>query len=316
MTNGIGTIASLATIAGGMIGGKAGGLIQSVGGGALAGLMLGAKFGAIGGPWGAAIGAAAGFAMSVLGGLFGSPKRKRDKNEKMPQLTKGFADALAQLKALRDDRNAILSNPSGAISRADELRAAIASGFGLQFESTKYSKIARQQIAAKLVEADALVKQIKEFAEMSRAANERQRRMLPEFAGGVYMSPSFQAFRRRNGMLAGQWTGRDTIPAMLAAREMVLNPSQQNAIIRNAGFDVFKTANIPGYAGGMAMPASLPAMAPTIQLGDTYINVMVEQDADGLWHATAQSTAGQKVITSVVSKAFANDEINTKRRGG
>lgn len=308
LTNGIGTIASLGMMAGGAIGGKAGNLISSVSGGALTGLMLGLKFGSIGGPFGAAIGAAAGFAMSILGGLFSSPKRKRDKNEKMPQLQQGFLDALKQLRMLRDDKNAILSNPSGAMAKADELRAAIASGFGIQFESTKYSKIAQQQIAQKLVEADQLVKQIKEFAEMGRAASERDRRMLPEFAGGVYMSPAFQAFRRRNGLLGGVFTGRDTLPSLLAPGEMVLNPRQMQAVRANAGFDVFKTAGIPGYASG-GVVQSQPMGAGTL-----YMTIVVEQDAAGLWHATAQSDAGQKVIAKVVETKYANDELKMKRR--
>lgn len=308
LTNGIGTIASLGMMAGGAIGGKFGGLISSVSGGALTGLMLGAKLGMIGGPVGAAIGAAAGFAMSILGGLFSSPKRKRDKNEKMPLLTQGFADALKQLRMLRDDKNAILSNPSGAMAKADELRAAIASGFGIQFESKKYSKIAQQQIAQKLAEADILVKQIKEFAEMGRAAGERDRRMLPEFANGVYMSPAFQAFRRRNGMLGGTFTGRDTLPSLLAPGEMVLNPRQMQAVRANAGFDVFKTAGIPGYAnGGMAQSQPMSA-------GSLNVTIVVEQDAAGLWHATAQSDAGQKVIAKVVETKYANDELKMKRR--
>lgn len=308
LTNGIGTIASLGMMAGGAIGGKFGGLISSVSGGALTGLMLGAKLGMVGGPVGAAIGAAAGFAMSILGGLFSSPKRKRDKNEKMPLLTQGFADALKQLRMLRDDKNAILSNPSGAMAKADELRAAIASGFGIQFESKKYSKIAQQQIAQKLAEADILVKQIKEFAEMGRAAGERDRRMLPEFANGVYMSPAFQAFRRRNGMLGGTFTGRDTLPSLLAPGEMVLNPRQMQAVRANAGFDVFKTAGIPGYAnGGMAQSQPMSA-------GSLNVTIVVEQDAAGLWHATAQSDAGQKVIAKVVETKYANDELKMKRR--
>lgn len=308
LTNGIGTIASLGVMAGGMIGGRAGNLISSVGGGALTGLMLGAKLGMIGGPWGAAIGAAAGFAMSVIGGLFSSPKRSRDKKEKMPQLTQGFADALKQLRMLRDDKNAILTNPSGAMAKADELRAAIASGFGIQFESKKYSKIAQQQIAQKLAEADILVKQIKEFAEMGRAAGERDRRMLPEFANGVYMSPAFQSFRRRNGMLGGSFTGRDSLPSLLAPGEMVLNPRQMNAVRANAGFDVFKTAGIPGYAGGGV------AQSQTMSAGNLNVTIVVEQDAAGLWHATAQSDAGQKVIAKVVETKYANDELKMKRR--
>lgn len=121
-------------------------------------------------------------------------------------------------------------------------------------------------------------------------------------------SPAFQAFRRQNGMIAGAWTGRDVIPAMLARGEMVDNPMQQQYIRSNAGRDVFRGAGIPGYADGGVVSGSGGGF------GNINVTVLVEQDASGMWHATAQSDAGQRVIAKVVEKKYSNDELKLVRR--
>jgi len=317
--NNVGTynaIGGVANIVGGLIGGRVGGFISGAG----SGLAMGASIGTmimpgIGTAIGAVVGAIGGGLLSLIGG---DPKRKRDKNEKLPQLTQGFTDSLAQLRQLIQDVRTLRVSPDSALARATELRASIASGFGIQWESKKYRNLAQQQITQRLAEADALIAELRNVADVSRAAGERERRLLPEFAGGVYMSPAFMAFRRRNGMMAGAWTGRDEIPAMIAKREMVLNPFQQSDIKRRAGFDVFAGANIPGYAGGVAMPSSFsptPAQAFRSEPMNLNVTVVVEQDAAGIWYATAQSDAGQKVIANVVERKYSNDEIKLKRRG-
>src|SRR5207237_647998 len=117
-----------------------------------------------------------------------------------------------------------------------------------------------------LAEADGIIKQIRDAADMAGAAGERQRRILPEFASGVFISPEF---RRRNGFLGGTFTGRDTLPSMLAPGEMVLNPSQISRVISAAGFDAFKHAGIPGYAAGtfVAPSFTIPVMNPLAMNG-------------------------------------------------
>ena len=199
--------------------------------------------------------------------------------------------------------------------KAQEIRSQIASGFGIQFESGHYKKESQKQIAAKLTEADALIEELRKVADVSRAAMERDRRLLPEFASGVYMSPSFMQFRRRNGMLPGQFNGRDSIPAMLAPGEAVLNPRQIGAINRNAGFDVMATAGIPGYAGG-GIATSGGASPINVTMGNIYLTVTLEQDSTGAWHANASSDTGVKVITDIVEKQYANDSLKLRRRGG
>lgn len=303
-------IGSVGVIAGGLIGGRVGGVIQNIAGGALTGLMLGAKIGMIGSPLGAAIGAGAGLLLSLFGGLFGDPKRKRDKNEKLPALQRGFVDAMQQLRDLLRDVRSLQVDPDQAIAKAVEIRQQIASGFGLQFESKKYSRQAQQLISAKLAEADALIAEIRAAAEVSRAAAERSRRILPEFAGGIFISRQFAtAFRRWNGLLPGVWTGRDSMPAMLAPGEMVLNPMQQARVRAAAGGDVFAAAGIPGYASGGVVQSTVSPMHLTLVFEHTI-------DADGLVRTSLKNSpevARQLQIT--IEDLAANDRLRQRRRG-
>lgn len=303
-------IGSIGVLAGNAIGGRLGGLISNVAGGALTGLMLGTKIGAIGGPIGAAIGAGAGLLLSLFGGLFGDPKRKRDKNEKLPALQRGFVDAMQQLRDLLRDVRSLQVDPDQAIAKAVELRQQIASGFGLQFESKKYSRQAQQLISAKLAEADALIAEIRAAAEVSRAAAERSRRILPEFAGGIFISRQFAtAFRRWNGLLPGVWTGRDSMPAMLAPGEMVLNPMQQARVRAAAGGDVFAAAGIPGYASGGVVQSNDSPMNLTLVFEHSI-------DADGLVRTSLKNSpevARQLQIT--IEDLAANDRLRQRRRG-
>lgn len=252
-----------ANIVGGLIGGRVGSFISSAG----TGLGIGAQIGSmiapgIGTVVGAVIGAVGGGLLSLLGG---DPKRKIDKKENMPKLSQGFADALKALRDLAADKNALYNDPSGVLAKANEIKASIASGFGIQFQSGHYRKIAKQQIDAKLIEADVIIKQIQGMGDEAKQALETDRRLETSFAKGVYMSPSFLRqfgqFKRRNGMLGGNFNGIDTLPSMLAQGEMVLNPYQINAVRRNAGFDVFQGAGIPNYAGGTYVQP--PSFAPS-----------------------------------------------------
>jgi phage-related protein len=259
-------IGALATLAGSIIGGRVGGIMSMAG----TGMSIGAMFG----PWGAAIGAGVG---ALVGLFMGDPKKKVDKKENMPKLQKGFTDAMQQLRDLMNDRNALFGDPEGAVAKAMEIRGAIASGFGIEFQSKKYKKEAANLIAAKLGEADQLIKQIKEMADMARAANSVNTRLEAEFATGVFADRAFirqhANFKRRNGLLAGGWTGRDTLPSILASGEMVLNPKQIDRVKSNAGFDAFRGAGIPNYAAGTfvgptsAAPAgNAPAQPVTVQI--------------------------------------------------
>jgi hypothetical protein len=104
------------------------------------------------------------------------------------------------------------------------------------------------------------------MADIARTARSVDSRLEAEFAGGVYADSAFirahSDFRRRNGLLPGAFTGRDTLPSMLAPGEMVLNPRQIARVKFNAGFDAFKGAGIPNYATGGFIGGAAPAAAP------------------------------------------------------
>lgn len=317
---------SIAQIAGGLIGGRWGNTLSMAG--------TGAQIGAMFGPWGALIGAGAGALLGFFG--YNDPKRKQDKKENLPKLQQGFTEALQQLRDLSANKNAILSDPGGAIAKATELRSQIAGGFGIQFLSKKYRKQAQSQIASKVTEADSIIAGIKEFAKKAYSAKELEGRIVGEFAGGVYMDSAFAAqygdFKRRNGMMPGAFTGRDTLPSMIATGEMVLNPRQIANVIHAVGEDPFPYAGIPnypskpkpikGYADGNYFGTGAPSFsggsssARPSSDGDKpiYLTVNLFKDDQGNWKQEAESDGGRKVIANIVEKKFANGELKFQKR--
>ena len=299
-----GAIGTGAALLGGLIGGRAGGAISGAG----SGLALGASIGSIVPGVGTAIGAAVGAIAGGLFGLFGGDKkRKADKTENIPALQKGFADALAQMREIVEQTksinlgNVLSFNEAEITAKVAELRSQIAGGFGVQFQSKKYKKVAQQQISQKLAEFDQMNSELQTYLAAARTkrdqalmAQEIDSRLRPNFASGVYMDTAFARqfteYKRRNGMLAGAFTGRDTLPSMLAPGEMVLNPMQIAAVISAAGFDPFKFAKIPNYAEGTYVApqtttpaqssfAAAPQTAPVVNLGG--ISILIEQSKDG-----------------------------------
>ena len=320
----IGGLAGIATVAGGLLGGKVGGLISNVGSGALLGLQFG-------GPVGAAIGAAGGFLMSIFGGLFGSKKRKADKKENLPALQKVFTDALAQLRELAADKNNILRNPQSILDKANEIRTQIAAGGGVVFQSKKYKKIAQQQIAQKLTEADALIAEINKTAKIGFSAKDLEGRIIPEFASGNYftgrddqLSEMMKLVDMRRGYIAGGQIGVDRHLGYFADGEAIINQQHQANINRAAGFDVLAEAGIPnypskpkqikGYAEGnfFGTTSNTPSAArPANQ--EVLVTVNLYQDKQGNWKAEAESEDGQKTIAKIVEKKFEFGEIKLKK---
>lgn len=296
IAGGIGDIGSLV---GGLIGGRAGSILSSIG--------SFASFGASFGPIGAGIGAAVGLIVGLFGG---DPKRKKDKRENIPNLQKGFSEAFKQLNEILADIRSLRIDPDEAIKRASDVRAEIASGFGIKFESKKYRRIAQQQITSKLGEADTIITQIKSSAEIARGAADRSKRILPEFAGGTYFADYF----RPNGLLPGMFDGKDNILAMISRGEMVLNPNQQSRVRAAAGHDVFATAGIPNYPKSSTSPklaiggiagsglALSTSASPTVvvQPNFTFIGEgMSFTDEAKLW---VQSDDGTRTLVQLIKK--------------
>ncbi len=264
-----------------------------------------------------AFGGLIGIGISLISKLFGNIGRRR-REEKIRN--QGMIDAFEQLKkfdTIIGDVKGLRLDPASGLAQGTALGEQVRSVY-LQMANSLKDKKTRNIALADVSRIDAIITQkmaeLRAAADVAGAAGERQRRMLPEFANGVYMSPAFMAFRRYNGMLGGQWTGRDTIPAMLAHGEMVLNPNQQRRVIAAAGADVFKPAGIPGYAGGGVQTSS----STQVMMGpEQPINIMVsiEQDAQGMFQVAAQSDTGRKVLVNVVNDGFSNGAIKTGKRG-
>lgn len=299
----------------GGIGGAAAGL-------GIAGLAAPGALGAMLGTGALATAALSVFALAaapllILGAFFLSRNARRRKEEKIRN--QGMLDAFEELKkfdTIIGDVKGLRMDPASGIAQGTALGEQVRAKY-LEMANSLKDKKTRNHALADVSRIDAIITQkmaeLRAAGDIANAAGDRQRRMLPEFAGGVYMSPQFMAFRRYNGMLAGQWTGRDVIPAMLARGEMVLNPNQQRRVIAAAGADVFKPAGIPGYAGGVAVSESSQVMmAP-----DQPINIMVsiEQDPHGMFQVAAQSDTGRKILVNVVNDGFSNNQIKTGKRG-
>jgi hypothetical protein len=202
--NNVGTFGAIGAggnLLGGLIGGQAGGIIS----GTFSGLAIGAQIGSIVPGIGTAIGAGIGALVGFFASLFGGdPKKKRDKNEKIPQLAQGFNDALKDLQDILAGVRSLSIDPDEAISRAADIRSQIASGFGIQFESSKYRKQAQQQIQAKLRDADAIIAQIGEAAGIARGAADRRETNFARVRGR-------QLFRRLSSGRTGWCRGCSTV---------------------------------------------------------------------------------------------------------
>lgn len=272
-----GAIGAGAGFLGGMVGGRAGSFISNIGSGVAMGASIGSIIPGIGTAIGAAIGGGIGLLQSILGG---DPKRKADKRENLPQLRQGFADSIKEFQQLIKDLDAAKINASDAETRATELRTAIQNGFNVSFQSKKYRRISQQEIKAQLAaidkKPDGLAEQLKAAIIRRRDAEEFKNKFTATFADGVWMDKGFrnqyEGFKRRNGMMPGTWTGKDYIQALIAEKEMVLNPMQQARVIQVTGFDPFAYADIPNY---QKTPEQQPPvrMARGGVVGSTALNV-------------------------------------------
>lgn len=235
--SGIGT---LATIAGSMIGGRAGRVIGMAG----TGMSIGAMFG---GPIGAGIGAAIGALIGLFGG--GGTRRQDEatRNQGMidaqAAIRKGFDDLITQVRFGTIE-------PSQAIIQGGTIGDNVRNQYLQMANSLRDSK-ARRHALADVSRIDGLIAQkmaeLRGVVEMAQGSADRMKRILPEFAGGVFISDAFRSFQRYNGLIPGSWSGRDYRAALLADAEMVLNPSQQARVRAAAGFDAFAYAGIPNY---------------------------------------------------------------------
>lgn len=294
-----------AQMIGSAIGGRAGSFLSNIGGGVAMGAQIGSMIPGLGTVAGALIGGGVGLLRSILGG---DPKRKIDRKENMPKLQQGFQDSAKEFADLIADVNALRADPDSALSRGRELRASIASGFGIDFQSKKYKKLAQSQIAQQLAsidkQPDGLMEQLKKAVDMAKTAGERDRRILPEFADGGAVSQFF----RNNfaGLVPGQYDRRDDKLIKVSGNEVVLTPNQWQPIT-----PYLQRAGVPGFAdGGLVMTS--PAAAPSS--GPINVTIVVEGEIDAARIKSVSlnglsSPEGERAVVSVVKTARLNNVL-------
>ncbi len=276
----IGGIGSLASLAGGLIGGRFGSVLSLAG--------TGASLGAMFGPIGAIIGGVGG---AILG-LFGINKQRRADERSRAQALASAESAIKQeFESLMTQLRFGTIDSASAINQAASSSASIRQQYIDAVSQLKDGKTRRIALSEVQQRIDPLIAQktaeLKGLAEIAAASAERSKRILPEFAGGTYIADFF----RPNGLIPGIFDGRDDLMAMLTRGEMVLNPMQQQNVRANAGFDVFAGAGIPNYpranptaklaVGGIAntsLALSANAQAPTVVVNPTIVLEGVAMD--------------------------------------
>lgn len=298
-----GMIGTGASLLGNVVGGRFGGLLSGAG----QGLALGAQIGSIVPGIGTAIGAGVGAAVGFFTSLFGGDKnKKQDKKENMPALQKAFSDAFAEYRQLITDVRALRAEPDGALSKGDELRSQIASGFGIQFLSKKYKKESQNLIKAQLQEIDkrpsGLREQLETAVEMAKSANERANRLLPEFADGGMVS----GFTKTSvgsgffsGLVPGTYDRKDDKLIKVSGREVVLTPDQWMPIT-----PYLQSKKVPGFADGGYVgqqSVSTPVNNFTLELH----NVNLTPDS----MAYLRTNDGERRVIEIMKKAGGNGQF-------
>lgn len=278
----IGVAGMGAGILGSLIGGTGGNVLSGAASGIGAASALSSILGvsSIGGPVGLAIGAAIGGGIALFSALFGKSKQRKADEKARTQFMRDAVANMGELDRLIADVKGLGVDPASAIATGEGIGRQIRDNYMQQANALKDKKTRNialrdvgqidSAIAAKMVVLRGAV-------DVSSAAKDNRERIIPQFATGAYIDPAFLKqygeFKRRNGMLQGAFTGQDTLPAMLAKGEMVLNPRQINAVITAAGgVDLFKYAKIPGYASGTYVAPSPSAPSPSIVAPSPYSN--------------------------------------------
>lgn len=294
-------------------------------GGLLGGLVAASVTGAIGGSLGGlfalsgALGPAAIVAAPLL--LIGAYLLGRNKQRRADETTRNqlSLDSFAQIEELIKQVNQDKLDGQSALAQAASVRQNYLTTAN-SLKDTKTRNIAIKDVSR----VDDRIRQLQTAVTQQETRLDTSKKLTAEFATGVYMDSAFAAqygdFKRRNGMLPGQFTGRDTLPSMLAMGEMVLNPKQINRVINVAGFDPFKYAEIPnyqpkqgmqGFAAGVnfAPPASFtpvqPAGSSNYDREPDEISIAIEIDGfEKVVDARIRSKKNRDYIfTAVVSKA-------------
>ncbi|MBX7170144.1 MAG: hypothetical protein K1X72_04250 [Pyrinomonadaceae bacterium] len=325
-------IGGIAGMAGGMIGGGAGDILSgvSMGIGTASSLATILGISALGGPVGLAIGAAIGGTIGLVKWLFGRSKQRKADEATRDKLV---GDALTQLTKIKSEMDEAKSgiNIQSLIDNALQIQT----DYYTQANALKDKKTRQNAVIIGHDRIDPMVSAIQESAKtakikesMRASADEKDRRILPEFkTGGFIPHLATGDYFKPNGLIPGMFDRKDDILAMLSRGEMVLNPVQQERIRRMSGFDVFAHADIPNYRQSKT---TMPKFADGVNFGSASvgstsltpqiifspnINIWIEKnDVTGEIEAWMDSPKGKRKLNVNVTEGFKNDQIKTDRR--
>lgn len=313
---------------GSMLGGKSmlGSILGGVGGlgiglaglTALAPGTMGALLGGIVGPglWGPAMALLSNPITAVVGGALLVGALILNRNAKRREAEKQRAGLLS---AASGDFDKLISQVRGrhmsgadALAQADQIRTKYTEQVAT-LKDAKTRRIAMNEWNPPNL-LWAKMESLKREAEIAGASDEREKRIIPEFATGGRPGDVLDLtnFRRRNGRIGGMRSWGDVVPAMLTPQEMVINEVQQRRIQMIAGPDVFNRAQIPGYEAGRA-PQAAYSTASTDQPQIT-LYVTTSIDAEGMVTTALRADGVKAENLRIVQQGIKDRQITMPQR--
>ncbi|MGI8468261.1 MAG: hypothetical protein ACR2N3_07395 [Pyrinomonadaceae bacterium] len=302
----------------GSVGGLGAGVALGIGTGAITAStpIIGGLIGALGGTL-AATGILAAVAAPLLIGAWLLGRNKQRNADEVTRTTV-INDALSQVTELVKQVGQDKTDGQSAIAQANSIRANYLTQVGA-LKDSKTRGIALKDVSR----IDSQIVALQQAATAQDARKNIAEKWIPAYASGTYMDAGFAKqygeFKRRNGILPGAWTGTDTLPSMLAAGEMVLNPAQIQIVRQNAGFDAFAGAGIPNYqpkiepsvprfADGVNFsPPSISSSSANNNRNDASLVISIDKvivDAEGITFEGLKSNRNQRVIFAGVKNVI------------
>ncbi len=247
----------------------------------------------------------------LVGALLLGKNKKRQQAEQIRTAIKG--NAMAELDKILSAVRGRRMSGAEALAQADQIRQQYVDEVS-KIKDKKTRNIALNELNPPNAVWHKL-DQIKKAAEAADAADEREKRLLPEFAHGgrVRSVLDLSKFKRRSGRVPGLASLGDVVPSLLTANEVVLNQDHQRRIQMMAGHDVFSRAQVPGFNTGVAMPSSPAATSPTTTNGGPTFTFYVsgEVDANGMVKIALRSDDVKQEAIKVVNEGIKNKQIVT-----
>ena len=250
-------------------------------------------------------GALLGGLVGFVAGIFNRNKRRRAEERLRTQYIndafgglKAFDDLIADVRALR------IQPPESAITQGQNIADQIRQNYLTQAGALKDKKT--RNIALKDVSRiDDIIKtkmeELRRMVDVAKAAGERQRRILPEFADGGLVSQFFK--NNFSGLVPGIYDRKDDKLIKVSGREVVLTPDQWQPIT-----PYLRQKRVKGFADGGLVGSS--SFSPNVSVSPNInLTVNMYEREDGGFDVYLDSGDGERKIKAVVNKLKANKEI-------